>query len=106
MVAVFLADFVCCGCCRMDSKKWYKITLRIRLTALLCVPHWLAPHYEGPLLNPLLMPDANPPALVAMSLHWDEMCAVAWFDAPEEGSTGTLLVGGELLNFEFHSGLL
>ncbi len=49
MVMVFVPVIVCCDCCCMDLslsyvKKWYNITSSIRLTALLFVPHWHAPH--------------------------------------------------------------
>lgn len=50
MVAVFSGVFVCCGCfCIASSsphvKKWYKIALRIRLTALLFDLRMRAPHH-------------------------------------------------------------
>ena len=58
---------------------------------------WPKPHNDGPLLDPLLSTDANPPALVAMSHHTLTMSVVAWSDSAGEASASTLYHrGGEL----------
>ncbi len=79
--------FVCCGCCRIASsslylKKWYKINLGIRLTILLHVPHWHAPHQQSDILIAKVIQDElkciaisrqawlGPPA-IAMDLRQD-----------------------------------
>jgi hypothetical protein len=51
MVAVFVAVLMCCGCSRDVTRSSYvkigakiAFSLKIRISVLLCVPHWLAPY--------------------------------------------------------------
>ena len=56
----------------------------------------MRPHHGGPLFNPIPSSEANPLAPVDMAHPPLAMCVVALFETAWEGSTGMLLVDGEI----------
>jgi hypothetical protein len=64
----------------------------------------LAPRWQAPLFDPLLMSGDHLPAPLSLTHYRLTMCVAVLFDLPGEVRIGTLARGGEIVTFEVMPG--